>query len=251
MVQVTLIFIALLAIFVALRVLLGRRPLTIQQFIVIYGSVIISAALIFLGLTGRLNALFAFLGATLPFIGRWLPWIARSVGLIGLAKRLRGILGASAWQPSASAPPTGGRQSTVETPLLHMVLDHDSGEMTGDVVAGQFKGQSVLELNLTQLKMLFDECSGDRDSLNVLTSFLDRQHPDWQTTFGGGATSAGDTDLDEDKACKILGLPKGAHRDQIIDAHRKLMQKFHPDRGGPTFLATQINLAKDYLLERL
>jgi hypothetical protein len=251
MVQVTLIFITLLVIFVALRVLLGRRPLSIQQFMVIYVSVILSAGLIFMGLTGKLNALFAFLGATLPFIGRWLPWIARSFGMLGLAKRLRGILGASAWQPTASAPPASGRQSTVETSLLRMVLDHDSGEMTGDVVAGQFEGQSLIDLDLTQLKRLFDECHSDHDSLNVMTSFLDRQHPDWQTTFGSEATSGSDADMDEDRAYEILGLPKGADRNEVVDAHRKLMQKFHPDRGGPTYLAIQINLAKDYLLERL
>ncbi|MFT4820769.1 MAG: hypothetical protein ACJARY_000307 [Candidatus Azotimanducaceae bacterium] len=251
MVQITLIFIILLVIFVALRVLLGRRPLSIQQFMVIYTSVIMSAGLIFLGLTGKLNTLFAFLGATLPFIGRWLPWIARSAGMLGLAKRLRGLLGGSAWQSTASTPPASGRQSTVETPLLRMVLDHDSGEMTGDVVGGQFKGELLMDLNLAQLKLLFDECSTDQDSLNVLISFLDRQHPDWQTTFGDSATPRADTDLDEDRACEILGVSTGASRDQIVKAHRRLMQKFHPDRGGPTYLATQINLAKDYLLERL
>jgi hypothetical protein len=249
MVQVTLIFITLLVIFVALRVLLGRRPLSIQQFMVIYTSVIMSAGLIFLGLTGKLNTLFAFLGASLPFIGRWLPWIARSVGLIGMAKRIRGIFGTAAWPPTASAQPASGRQSTVDTPLLHMVLDHDSGEMTGDVIAGQFKGQALSDLDLPQLKLLFDECGSDHDSLNVMTSFLDRQYPNWQATFGDGDPSNTDSEMNEDRACEILGLSVGASRDQVIGAHRKLMQKFHPDRGGPTYLAAQINLAKDYLLE--
>ena len=251
MVQITLIFIVLLVIFVALRVLLGRRPLTLAQFIVIYASVVLSATLIFLGLTGKLNALFAFLGATLPFIGRWLPWIARSVGLLGMAKRIRGIFGTTAWPSSASAQPTTGRQSTVDTHFLRMILDHDSGEMTGHILAGKFKGQTLMDLDLKQLEQLFDECSSDTDSLNVMTSFLDRQYPDWQTTFEGHTAAFDDTKMDESKAYEILGLPSGATRDRVIDAHRKLMQKFHPDRGGPTHLAAQINLAKDYLMERL
>ncbi|KZY65471.1 hypothetical protein A3738_18305 [Oleiphilus sp. HI0066] len=51
-----------------------------------------------------------------------------------------------------------------------------------------------------------------------------------------------------DDALKVLGLAEGASKQEIVDAHRKLMQKCHPDRGGNDFLAAQLNQAKDILL---
>ncbi|NOT85397.1 MAG: molecular chaperone DnaJ [Methylococcaceae bacterium] len=51
------------------------------------------------------------------------------------------------------------------------------------------------------------------------------------------------------EAYKILGLTPPAARQDIILAHKKLMQKMHPDRGGSDYLASQINLAKDCLLK--
>lgn len=54
--------------------------------------------------------------------------------------------------------------------------------------------------------------------------------------------------LQRKEALHILGLDETATRDDIIRAHRKLMQKVHPDRGGSAELAAQVNRAKDILL---
>ena len=63
-------------------------------------------------------------------------------------------------------------------------------------------------------------------------------------------TAPPSTSMDVAEALEILGLEPGATDEEIVDAHRRLMQKIHPDRGGSDYLASQINLAKDTLLQQ-
>ncbi len=48
----------------------------------------------------------------------------------------------------------------------------------------------------------------------------------------------------------VLGLAEGASSAEIEDAYRRLMRRVHPDHGGSTGLAAQINAARDCLLGR-
>ncbi len=58
------------------------------------------------------------------------------------------------------------------------------------------------------------------------------------------------SDMSPQQACEILGLKPAASEADIIQRHRELIQKNHPDRGGSDFLAAQINQAKDTLLKQ-
>jgi DnaJ-domain-containing protein 1 len=133
-----------------------------------------------------------------------------------------------------------------------MTLAHDSGDMNGEVLEGQFKGRSLKQLSLQELLQLLRECQDDDESVALLQSYLDREYADEWRQQGDERwhqqPSSGSDSMSRDEALQILGLASDASHDDIIEAHRRLMQKLHPDRGGSPYLAAKINLAKDTLL---
>jgi hypothetical protein len=55
--------------------------------------------------------------------------------------------------------------------------------------------------------------------------------------------------MSEQEALEVLGLPSDAEASEINEAHRRLMQIVHPDRGGSQYFAVKVNQAKEILLE--
>jgi len=200
---------------------------------------------VFLVIRGGAHFLFFLLPALLP-------WVLRLRSAARTAKN---------WQrmKSGGPRPGGGQSSSVDTRFLRMKLDLGSGEMQGEVLEGQFSGRQLGDLSFDELVRLLAECSEDDQSSQVLMSYLERYYPDeWQEHAaspgaGDGAGGAGSGQygagaMTREEAYEILGLSSGASEEEIKEAHRDLMSKLHPDRGGSTYLASKINQAKDLLL---
>lgn len=75
-----------------------------------------------------------------------------------------------------------------------------------------------------------------------------RRHQQQQKEGASQHASSAKARLSREEALEILGLDAGATEQDIIQAHRRLMQKVHPDRGGSHYLAARINLARQVLL---
>jgi hypothetical protein len=108
------------------------------------------------------------------------------------------------------------------------------------------------QLKLDELLQLLRECQDDDESAALLQAYLDRAHADtWQQQAGAQGqqqTPSTPGEMSREEALQILGLSSDVSETDIIETHRRLMQKLHPDRGGSGYLAAMINLAKDTLL---
>lgn len=204
-------------------------------------------------------AVFSGLASTgLLFTGRFgLAFITIAATIMAIRAIRRGRRGAD---PMHGGRGPAGDPVQIETDLLRMRLDRESGDVNGAVKTGRFAGRDLGSLERADLLDLLSEAQRvDTQSTSLLEAYLDRRFPDWREveqpgSSGGGQQGGGSTAndaMDEDEALQVLGLEPGADPEAIRQAHRRLMAKLHPDSGGSTFLAVQINRAKDILLDKV
>lgn len=188
------------------------------------------------------------IGGILIFILRFLPGLLPELlglgGVVATALLARFVRS----RPSGgfSAPGTGQR-TEVRTDFLQAWVDHATGDVGGTVLKGNLAGRPLDGLKDAELLDLHGECVGDSDSLRVLEAYLDRRlGSDWRQARGTSNSFRGD--MSREEALAVLGLKDGASADEIRSAHRRLIQRVHPDVGGSADLAARINRAKDVLL---
>lgn len=75
--------------------------------------------------------------------------------------------------------------------------------------------------------------------------------PGWLNRFQHRINKAEHQRAKVNEALAVLELSANATEEEIKAAHKRLIQKNHPDTGGSQFLASKINEARDVLLKNL
>ena len=190
----------------------------------------VAIALMLLVITGRIPILFAAVSAAIPFFHRLMAF-----------RGIFGILGRFAGQKFG---PT-----TLTTAWLIVEYDLAKRSLDATVTKGQLIDKKLSELSDTELNTLLAQVKEDFQSRAAVNAYLmARQGSAYSQQ--NGPNSSTEAQISVVQAYEILGLEQNASHEQIKKAHKQLMQKIHPDRGGSSYLAAQINAAKDVLLKR-
>jgi hypothetical protein len=228
--------VAVLTLYLLLQMFRAANPSVLARALKVAGGVVALAVAAFIGVRGEL-AVAIPIGVFGAGLLGWSPFGSSGFGNIG------GLF--------AGSRRSAGQRSQVRSRFLEMTLDHDSGELTGRIVAGPYAGRRLDEFDLPQLTAMIT--AFDAESVALLEGYLDRRFPAWRenaqrNAAGGRGRATPSGKMTEEEAYQILGLQPGAGRDEISRAHRTLMKKLHPDQGGSTYLAARVNEAKDTLL---
>lgn len=238
---------AILFVVMVTAIVLYRRkktPLQRKLFLFKFALSVVLFSLVYLTFTGKMHFLVAIGAAVLPFIIRLAPFI-----------KYIPVLRKYYQQKKSSQKTNDGETSSIETSLLTMIINHDTGQMEGIIRVGRFADKKLTECSEEQLFRLYQQAENNhQDSLSVLNAYLDRViGGQWRQRFESEkADKVKQTDTNEmstSEALDILGINSDASREEIIKAHRKLIQKLHPDRGGSHYLAAKLNQAKALLLK--
>ena len=187
---------------------------------------------LWLVLTGKLHALFALLAAAFPFAQR--AW-----QVVRLWPMVRQFLG------KQQAPKT----SEVRTSTVHMILNLQSGAIEGEVLEGPHQGVGLDALSLEQLSEQIQWAdTHDPEGSALLRQYLKAQgQSSEEATDNVDAPEIGN--MTRKQAAEILGIDENASAGDVRKAHRSLIGKLHPDKGGNDYLASLLNAAKARLLD--
>lgn len=240
-------FVVLLALY-GIRSFVRANPASLVQLLHRATAAASLALALFLGLRGQIE-----FAVVLGLLGFWLTAAARKTGAAGRKpKQLAG-------ESSSRGDARGARLSRVRSAVIEMELDQTTGAISGTILAGQDEGKPLARLSRSQCEALYRLClREDPEGARLLEMYLDRRFPGWSAARDDEPDSWGSRPavaprfgaMTEDEAYEVLGLQKGATRDDVVRSHRSLIKKLHPDQGGSADLSARVNEAKDVLMRR-
>lgn len=197
----------------------------------------IAGITLFLFVIGKGNVVIALGAALLAVMKGLFPWLQRAFPLL-------------VWWRKAKA-----QQRHLQSHVIDLKINPLTGELSGKVLSGEFKGESLSDLEQLQLQTLLDDLLlEDPKGVQLLAAYLEfRFGAQWQGMFQlnhyTANASSSSHSMTEQEACEILGVTTQASAKEVNKAYKSLMQKVHPDRGGSEYLARLAGEAKETLLK--
>ena len=184
---------------------------------------------VILVVSGRMHWVGAGLAALIPLGKTFLAFGFRALPILRLLGRFK------------TSP------SQFKTKSLNVTINFSNSQMDGEVLIGDLAGKKLSELSDEQLESIATQLKDiDRESYALLYAYrMRRGNAGQQNEDGFNAESF--NGLSESEAYEVLGLDQTASKEEVIKAHKRLVQRLHPDRGGSDYLAAKINAAKDRL----
>lgn len=192
--------------------------------------------IVLLAISGRIHPLGAVFAAVLAMLKiglnlliRWFPLFAR-------------LYGASHAQPRV-----------LKTPIIEVEINFATAQVSGKVIDGPNAGKPLDSLTEDELEALLNYCRAkDKKSTYLLQMYLARRfhHQDAKNGSAGNSSAGPTGSMSIEEAAEILGISPEADKDEINQAHRRLIGKVHPDKGGSDYLASLLNNARDLLLNK-
>lgn len=147
---------------------------------------------------------------------------------------------------------TGGN-ATFRSEYLVMTVNVSGTAISGQVIKGEFADRNLENLSddeLQQLQAFFSQ--NDKKSYYLLAAYIrsrgfTQQHH--EQPHQNSPPTSDQTPLAE--AMEIMGFKSMPTKKEVISAHRHLMSRLHPDKGGNDYLAAKINAARDTLLNAI
>ena len=212
----------------------------LRKKLIVYGII---GGLVLLAVSGKMHWLFTALGAAAGFLWLFVQkslFIFRAVPIAGpflfrfFFRNLK-------------------NQAHFTSDWLKIFIHRPSGAIDGEILQGDYHGRHLSSLGRADLNKLLETLRAqDRKGFLLMQSYLlIRYRQAAQEPTGKEQQAPASSGMSREEALRILGLCENTNEEAIRTAHKQLMQKLHPDRGGSTYLAAKINEAKDFLLKNL
>ena len=190
--------------------------------------------ILLLAISGRIHPLGAVFAAMIPILKVGLNLLIRWLPLFGR------IYGANYAKPR-----------TLKTAIVEVTINFANSQISGTVLAGPHAGAELDSLSENQLAELLEYCKAqDAKSVYLLRMYMAKRFQQ-KTQSNGSSETASSSSMSIEEAAEILGISIAADKEEINQAHRRLIGRVHPDKGGNDYLASLLNRARDLMLEKV